>query len=104
MQRVPVKVITRGVVPPGASAWVPLPRTIVFKRPEWITERLTAHELVHVTQWERHGLLFPLLYVLAWARAGFSYSNNEFEREARALENNHAYLAWACDLMKAHKE
>ena len=99
MTRVPVKVITRGIVPPGAAAWVPLPRTIVFKRPEWINERLMAHELAHVSQWERHGWWFPVLYVWGWARAGFSYSENTFEREARALERNQCYLSWAREVM-----
>ena len=99
MRRVPVTVVERGFVPPGVDAWVPRPRLIVFRRPGLISQRLMAHELAHVNQWERHGIAFPALYVLAWARAGLSYSENAFEREARALENNHAYLAWAREIM-----
>jgi hypothetical protein len=47
-----------------------------------------AHELAHVGQWQRHGLLFIPLYLRAsWtaARAGGNrYADNIFEIEARA--------------------
>ena len=45
------------------------------------------HELAHVRQWARHGLWFPLVYLLAALRArraGRSwYRDNRFEVEAR---------------------
>jgi len=45
------------------------------------------HERVHVAQYERWGLLFPLLYggasLGAWARGRHYYRDNWFEREAR---------------------
>jgi hypothetical protein len=48
---------------------------------------LIAHEAVHVLQWKRHGLLFPLLYLLdsLWCILTFKnyYSDNRFEVEAR---------------------
>jgi hypothetical protein len=46
-----------------------------------------AHELVHVRQAERWGVLFLPAYVLAsawvWARGGRAYLDNPFERAAR---------------------
>jgi len=48
---------------------------------------LIAHEATHVLQWKRHGLLFPLLYLLdsLWRAVTFKnyYSDNRFEVEAR---------------------
>jgi hypothetical protein len=47
-----------------------------------------AHERVHVAQYERWGVLFPILYVLASAGALLAgrhvYLDNAFEREAEA--------------------
>ena len=47
-----------------------------------------AHELEHVRQWERHGVLFIPLYLRASWRAsrtgGHRYHDNPFEVEARA--------------------
>lgn len=46
-----------------------------------------AHELAHVDQWSRHGILFPVVYLadsLRVRRAGQRwYHDNRFEREAR---------------------
>jgi hypothetical protein len=46
-----------------------------------------AHELAHVAQWRRHGLRFPILYLLASAAAVIGgrswYRDNRFEVEAR---------------------
>ena len=53
-------------------------------------ERTLAHELVHVRQYERWGLLFPFLYFWAswqaWRRGGRAYWDNRYEVEARAAE------------------
>lgn len=50
-----------------------------------------AHELAHVKQWERHGLLFIPRYFRASRRAQNAgkdrYRDNEFEVEARAAED-----------------
>ena len=40
--------------------------------------RVLEHEAVHVRQWKRYGMLFPLLY----ARAGRDPLHNRFEIEA----------------------
>jgi hypothetical protein len=48
---------------------------------------LIAHEAIHVLQWKRYGLLFPLLYLLdsLWRAVtlGNYYYDNRFEVEAR---------------------
>lgn len=47
-----------------------------------------AHELAHVRQWRRNGLLFIVRYLLASRRAartgGDGYRDNAYEIEARA--------------------
>ena len=52
-------------------------------------ERLRAHELVHVRQCERWGLLFLPAYLLAgvwqWVRGRDAYWDNPFEMEARRV-------------------
>ena len=96
--RVPVKVVKRGLTP-GAAAWVPLPRLIVFAKPDFARdEALMAHELQHVLQAEAHGWRWPLAYVAQWARSGFSYTNMPFEVEARAAAVDAVMLAWARDV------
>ncbi len=51
-------------------------------------QRTMAHELVHVEQAMRWGMLFPLAYLLcsAWAKAtgGCPYADNYFERQANS--------------------
>ena len=51
-----------------------------------------VHELVHVQQALRWGLLFPIAYLLAslwaWARGGHMYRDNRFEVAAYAAQDN----------------
>ena len=101
MTRVPVT-IRRAWVPPGFAAWVPKPRTIIVGHNVVLTQRLLAHEHAHVLQAEEYR--WPSAYVWQWITTGFSYTRMPFEVEARSAEKNIWYLAWACDLMKAHKE
>lgn len=53
-------------------------------------QRALLHELAHVRQFERWGILFPLAYVcaglLACRRGGSYYHDNRFEVEAREAE------------------
>ena len=68
-------------------------KTILIKREflgHKLLNQLIAHELVHVDQWVRHGIIgFPVLYVIgyikAWRKYGrdLAYKLNEFEVEAR---------------------
>ncbi len=52
-----------------------------------VDEMLLRHELVHVRQYERLGLLLIPVYGLAslraWLRGHDAYRDNEFEQEAR---------------------
>ena len=60
-----------------------------------VSVRIMRHELAHVHQYERYRLfgigwisipLFLVVYVGQWVKAGFRYSQIEFEFEARAAE------------------
>lgn len=59
---------------------------VILARDAASLEEFRAHERVHVRQWERWGLLFPLAYLAAslWAWLGGRdpYLGNRFEREA----------------------
>lgn len=56
-----------------------------------LDDRELRHELAHVAQWRRHGVLLAVLYLLeSWRalRAGENwYRGNRFEVEARAAES-----------------
>ncbi|TXR58070.1 Fe-S oxidoreductase [Quadrisphaera setariae] len=48
------------------------------------------HEAVHVLQWQRWGLLLPLLYGLAELRAGGDPARNRFEAAAGLRDGGYA--------------
>jgi hypothetical protein len=54
---------------------------------------LLLHELIHVLQFRRQPLLFPLLYLISLARHG--YDRHPAEREARARAAELAKAYWA---------
>lgn len=55
-------------------------KTDFLQQPAWV-----KHELAHVAQYQRYGVVkFLLLYLLEWIKNG--YYNNRFEVEARAAE------------------
>ena len=64
---------------------------ITFGRHIWawraLGKRELAHELAHVKQWDRYGVLFGLRYVAAcwssWRAGTHWYRGNRFEVEAR---------------------
>lgn len=64
---------------------------VVLARDAATLQRTLAHELAHVRQFERWGLLFPFLYFWAsfsaWRSGGRAYFDNRFEVEARAAEH-----------------
>ncbi len=88
-----------GVLEVAGNARTPLLRSIssrfeaitighvILGRNHGTLTRYRCHEHVHVRQYERWGLLFPVLYVLASFRALFTgkrfYWDNVFEVEAR---------------------
>lgn len=53
---------------------------------------LLLHELIHVLQFRRNPLLFPLLYLLGLARHG--YADHPAEREARVRAKELARMYW----------
>lgn len=63
---------------------------IILARDALTASRLRTHEQVHVRQYERWGLLFPLAYVAASAiavlKGGDAYRDNVFEREAFGVQ------------------
>ena len=77
--------------------WLPLRYTwiggitlghhIYFKRSEAdVTPEMLKHEMCHVAQIDKHGLVgFYLKYL--WYSLRHGYKNNPFEVEARAAEN-----------------
>ena len=71
--------------PPMPIAAITLGHVVLAQRPGDL-ERTRRHERVHVRQYERWGVLFPLLYLgeslrlLLWRRD--PYRENRFEREA----------------------
>ncbi len=87
--------VTRGVVLCEGAAW---PRKLgwrfraiafghVVLSVDELDDKTLAHELVHVRQYERWGLLLWPAYLAAslWAklRGGGAYWDNHFERQAR---------------------
>jgi hypothetical protein len=99
MNKVSVR-IKKGFVFPGFWGWVPLPRLIVYNPKYSVSRTIIAHELMHVTQWERYGILFLPFYVFQWVRAGFNYWEIPMEKEARASELSKDYLVWADEVLR----
>ncbi|MBA4157360.1 MAG: DUF4157 domain-containing protein [Gemmatimonadetes bacterium] len=69
----------------GPAAAVTLRRTIVVYPGVRLTERLLAHELAHVRQWQADPL-FPVRYSVETLRRG--YRGNRYERQAREEETS----------------
>ena len=86
------------IVPTWAAAqtWG---HTILWKASIPLNEHVLAHELRHVTQWDQHGLVFPLLYVWQWISVGFRYSRIPFELDAEAHASDPSYLKRARNLI-----
>ena len=97
--------VTRGIILAEGASW---PRrlgwryrAITFGHVVLAVEELDAktleHELEHVRQYERVGILYAPLYVLASIRAVFAgghyYRDNRFEIEARAAADRWARAA-----------
>jgi fatty acid desaturase len=102
MEKVPVT-LKKGFVFPGFAGWVPLPGLIIYNPKYGLGRHFIAHELMHVTQWNRYGVWFLFLYVFQWVSVGFSYWNIPLEVEAREAESNHEYLLWADEILRKHK-
>jgi len=70
----------------GPAAAVTLGNTILVHPAVELTDRLVRHELVHVRQWRRQPLSFPIRYL--WCHLRFGYRDNPFEVEARQAEHS----------------
>jgi hypothetical protein len=86
--------------------WLRLPGSLILR--DWLaitlghhiltwralTDRELEHELEHVRQWARHGIVFPIAYALASLQARRAgkrwYHDNRFEIEARAAADDAA--------------
>ncbi len=54
-------------------------------------KQLLCHELTHVMQWKKYGIvIFPILYL--WYSLKYGYYQNPFEAEARAGEEDFSIL------------
>jgi hypothetical protein len=85
-----------GFVLPGSDAWVPNGETILVRSRVHARDRLLiAHELQHIVDARRLGLLWIPTYLWLWVRAGFSYRNHPLEKSARISERDPHFIAWA---------
>jgi hypothetical protein len=86
----PAWVLQRGFPFSGAVAAITLGHVVVGVSPEAL-QATRAHERAHVRQFERWGVLLPVLYpmagLIAWVRGGNPYHDNLFECEARCAES-----------------
>lgn len=84
---------------PRLHLWAVTLGHVVLAEHAGSAERTRRHERVHVRQYEKWGLLFPLLYGASSARAllrgGDPYRDNAFEREAFAGEEERVAAAVA---------
>ena len=64
-----------------------------------VNERVLKHELVHVEQWRRFGMLFPLMYWLA----GSDPHRNRFEIEAGLEDGGYTRNAGSLQTEKSGK-
>jgi hypothetical protein len=72
-----------------------LGRSVFFGRVYWqeyenrtaLGIAIAGHEARHVLDFRKHGLVgFLVRYVAGWARAGFRYRDNRWEKPAEAAE------------------
>ena len=76
------------------NPWMPIDAIafghVIIARDAATASRLRAHEHVHVRQFSRWGVLFPIAYAIAslaaFRRGGCFYRDNRFEQEAFAAE------------------
>lgn len=84
-----LKPILTRTVPGFSIAAITLGHVVLGASPGEL-EVSRAHERIHVRQYERWGLLFPLMYVgsslLALALGRHAYGDNAFEREASGAD------------------
>ena len=79
-----------------AQAW---PHLVLIRRGVPLTEALLAHELAHVEQWRRLGLI---AFIWNYCRDFFhyGYADHPLEKEARAATADPRYRSWARQLLQ----
>ncbi len=78
-------------------------RCILIRRNVPLTLDLLAHELAHVQQWQRLGVVrFLWRYATGLIRHG--YWHHPLEEEARAAEHHPHYRDWAGEILCAWKD
>jgi hypothetical protein len=91
------------LIPRWAAAQVLLPRRVFVKRGVRLTRRLLAHELVHVDQLRRRGVLgYWWAYLTLLLRYGYREHPLELDAIVRSAEPG--FLDWASRLLAAHGE
>lgn len=86
------------IVPKGYIA-LTLNNYIFVRRDVELTHYLLSHELMHVLQWRRLGILgFIWQYGWTFARDGFRYRNIDLEEEARVPTPE--AQQWAREILK----
>ena len=87
------------LIPTWAAAQVLFPNMIFVRWDVHASRRLIAHELVHVEQIERYGLLgYWFRYVALLVMYG--YDEHPMENEARALESTTVWLERAATVLE----
>lgn len=91
------------LVPTWAAAQVLLPRMVLVRRGVNLTPHLLAHELAHVDQIQRYGLLGYWARYL-WLLAGHGYHGHAMEAEANAYAATAAGTDRAAALLEARQQ
>jgi hypothetical protein len=94
----PVRLIIVPWLIPGwaqAQVWWNI---ILLRRGVSLTERLLAHELAHVIQWQTLGI-FPFIFQYAKHLIRYGYRRHPLELAAQAAEQNDDYREWARHLI-----
>ncbi len=99
MSKVNLKLVHPRWVPGTYTAWVPWFNTILYDREQRMDKNTVAHELVHVDQWNRYGIFFPIRYAMAWLGGGRTHSGNWMEKEADELASEKKYREKAAELI-----
>lgn len=94
-----IKIIFNRILPFKPYAAMALGNIIFVRRNIKVTPRLMAHELVHVDQYKRLGMLrFLLTWIFEYVTKG--YWNISLEKEAYAKEKDQEYLSRAEELLR----
>lgn len=101
MNRSGIKLIRLPILVPGwAVAQVLLPERVFVRRGVELSRRLLAHELVHIEQIRRMGVLrFWWTYLILLARWGYREHPLELDAVVRSAEPR--FLDWADSLLRA---